>query len=175
MTGESATTAAHADATAFADELSLRVLAPLLEQALARGGTTAVEGSAGSLPAFIVRQAVSALLGDTASTASRNTATVLMVVAHLDEADDAVEELRALGVSAAIFPALEVLPGETSPSAELTVARLAVVRALVEGAPPRAIVAPIAALMQAVPSPSRLPSLVRQLRTGTHRFLRRRN
>ncbi|RLS96901.1 MAG: transcription-repair coupling factor [Planctomycetota bacterium] len=167
MTGESATTAAHADATAFADELSLRVLAPLLEQALARGGTTAVEGSAGSLPAFIVRQAVSALLVDTASTASRNTATVLMVVAHLDEADDAVEELRALGVSAAIFPALEVLPGETSPSAELTVARLAVVRALVEGAPPRAIVAPIAALMQAVPSPSRLPSLVRQLRTGT--------
>jgi hypothetical protein len=125
--------------------------------ALARGATTPVEGSAGSLPSFVAR-AASERLGAGGC--------VVLVVAHLDEADDAVEELRGLGIEAALFPALEVLPGETSPSADLTVARLAVVRKLAENDAPRVIVAPIAALMQAVPEPKRLPALVRDLRTG---------
>jgi transcription-repair coupling factor (superfamily II helicase) len=130
------------------------VLGPFVARALARGGAIAAEGSAGSLPSFI------------AAAAARQTTPVVLVVAHLDEADDAVEELRALGVEAMLFPALEVLPGETSPSAELTVARLAVVRRLADRAPPAAIVAPIAALMQAVPEPAALGSLVRELKTG---------
>ncbi|MFM7052463.1 MAG: hypothetical protein ACKOYN_10075 [Planctomycetota bacterium] len=91
----------------------------------------------------------------------------MLVVAHLDEADDAVEELRALGVEAELFPAIEVLPGESSPSAELTVARLGVMRRLAEGRAPAAIVAPIAALMQAVPEPARLSALVRTIATGS--------
>jgi len=134
-------------------------LAPLVGRALARGGTIAVEGSAGSLPSFIAAAAAR-------SPARATAGTVLLVVAHLDEADDAVEELRALGVDAALFPAIEVLPGESAPSAELTVARLAVVRKLAEGAAPAVIVAPFAALMQAVPEPDRLPRLVRTLRVG---------
>ena len=133
------------------------VLFPMVDEALARGATTPVEGSAGSLPSFVAR-AASERLGAGGC--------VVLVVAHLDEADDAVEELRGLGIEAALFPALEVLPGETSPSADLTVARLAVVRKLAENDAPRVIVAPIAALMQAVPEPKRLPALVRDLRTG---------
>jgi transcription-repair coupling factor (superfamily II helicase) len=131
------------------------VLGPTVGAAVARGGTSAFEGAAGSLSTFV------------ACTAARVASPVVLVVAHLDEADDAVEELRGLGVDAMLFPALEVLPGETGPSAELTVARLAVVRRLADGAPPAAIVAPIAALMQAVPEPARLGRLVRQLATGT--------
>ena len=134
-----------------------RVLAPLVADCIERRGTTAVEGSAGSL---------SSLVAAAAAERADGRGCVLHVVAHLDEADDAVEELRSLGIDAAPFPAIEVLPGETSPSADLTVARLAVVRRLGEGAPPPVIVAPIAALMQAVPSASRMSSLVRDLATG---------
>jgi len=132
------------------------ILAPSLDNAWERRGTTAFEGSAGGMPSF-----VTALLAQGARVPC-----VVHVVAHLDEADDALEELRALGIEAELFPALEVLPGETAPSAELTVARLAVVRRLVERHPPKAIVAPIAALMQAVPEASRLENLVRRLAVG---------
>lgn len=132
-----------------------------LTHACARGGTTAFEGTAGGLPIVIA-----ALLAARLETSMEASPTVVHVVAHLDEADDAVEELRALGVDAALFPALEILPGETSPSAELTVARLALVRRLSEGDRPQAIVAPIAALMQSVPEVARLPQLVRRLTTG---------
>jgi transcription-repair coupling factor (superfamily II helicase) len=139
------------------DPLFARTLAPLVVDCIERRGTTAVEGSAGSLASLVAAAAAEELDGR---------GCVLLVVAHLDEADDAVEELRALGVDAVPFPAIEVLPGETSPSADLTVSRLAVVRRLAEGAPPRVIVAPIAALMQSVPSPARMASLVRDIATG---------
>ncbi len=136
------------------ESLVAGVLEPFVARVLARGGTVAADGSAGSLPSFL------------AAAAARQASPVVLVVAHLDEADDAVDELRALGVEAMLFPALEVLPGETSPSAELTVARLAVVRRLADRAPPAAIVAPIAALMQAVPEPAQLGNLVRELKAG---------
>ncbi|MFM2164062.1 MAG: Transcription-repair-coupling factor [Planctomycetota bacterium] len=129
----------------------------IVGQAIERRGTTAVEGSAGSLPS---------LVACAAAARADAKACVLLVVAHLDEADDAVEELRSLGVEAVPFPAIEVLPGESSPSADLTVARIAVVRALAEGNAPRVIVAPIAALMQAVPDRARMAGLVRELAVG---------
>ena len=141
---------------ALVDLLSARAFGVEVGAAVERGGATPFAGSAGSLSSLVA-----------ADLARRALATpAVLVVAHLDEADDAVEELRGAGVDAALFPAIEVLPGESSPSAELTVARLAVVRALAEGRAPAAIVAPIAALMQAVPEPARLPSLVRELRAG---------
>lgn len=143
-------------------ELLKPSLNPIIDEALSRKGTSACEGSAGSLPSFLAAL-VAERLHEKSSRGS-----VLLVVAHLDEADDAVEELRALGAETAIFPAIEVLPGESAPSADLTVARLAVVRRLVEGSPPRVIVAPIAALMQAVPMATALPKLVRELREGSH-------
>ena len=136
---------------------------PILAAARARGGTTAIEGSAGSLPSIFAACDANARSG--LDHAERGT--VLLVVAHLDEADDAVDELRSFGVEAELFPALEILPGETSPSADLTVARLAVVRRLAEGLAPAAIVAPIAALMQSVPEPSKLAQLVRELKAGS--------
>jgi transcription-repair coupling factor (superfamily II helicase) len=141
-----------------------------LGEACERGGTTAFEGSAGGLPtviaALLAAPSEARASHEVAHAAPHAAPTVVHVVAHLDEADDAVEELRALGVEAALFPALEILPGETSPSAELTVARLALVRRLSEGDRPSAIVAPIAALMQSVPEASRLPQLVRRLTVG---------
>ncbi|MFZ9881431.1 MAG: hypothetical protein ACO3QC_08530, partial [Phycisphaerales bacterium] len=138
----------------FVRALCDAALEPQVASALARGGTSAFDGSAGSLPSFVT------------AVAARSSTPVVLVVAHLDEADDAVEELRMLGVEAELFPALEVLPGESSPSAELTVARLGVVRKLAEGRPPAAIVAPIAALMQSVPEPARLAGLVRTITTA---------
>ena len=132
-------------------------IASFVRHAIERRGTTAADGSAGSLASLIACAA-----GEQCDARG----CVMVVVAHLDEADDAVEELRSLGVDAVPFPAIEVLPGETSPSADLTIARLAVVRRLAEGAPPRVIVAPIAALMQSVPDPKRMGSLVRDLSVG---------
>ncbi|MFM7133822.1 MAG: transcription-repair coupling factor, partial [Planctomycetota bacterium] len=150
----SASSGQQPGASAFAESLGARLVVPLVAEAVARGGTSAFEGSAGSLPSLV------------AAEAARASAPALLVVAHLDEADDAVEELQALGAEAMLFPALEVLPGETSPSAELLVARLSVVRRLAAGDAPGAIVAPIAALMQAVPTAERLARLVRPVRVG---------
>ncbi len=91
---------------------------------------------------------------------------VLLVVAHLDEADDAAEDLALFSaagykLTAQRFGALEVLPGETSVSLELLAERLGVVELLGDpdrgaDAPhpfPEVVVAPIQALMQSVPRP----------------------
>lgn len=93
-------------------------------------------------------------------------APILLVTAHIDDADEAVDELGAMGVGARLFPALEVLPGETGVNPELLGQRLEVVRLLIDGAPPSVIVAPIHALMQAVPTAERLGSLCLNLRAG---------
>ncbi len=136
-------------------------LSRVIDGAFAAATTMAVQGSAGSMPSIL---ATAAALDARVASAH---GTVVLVVAHLDEADDAVEEIRALGAEAELFPAIEILPGESSPSADLTVARLAVVRRLAEGISRGVIVAPIAALMQAVPEASKLSQLVRELRAGT--------
>ena len=91
---------------------------------------------------------------------------MLFVAAHIDEADEAVDEIEALGVVAVKFPAMEVLPGETAVSPELLTERLALLRRLADGTPPAVIVAPIHALMQAVPPASDLERMMRVLRVG---------
>ena len=58
---------------------------------------------------------------------------LLLVVAHLDDADEAIEELEALGIDAAQLPAMEDLPGETHASIELLAERLMLVRRFIEG------------------------------------------
>ena len=95
---------------------------------------------------------------------------VLLIVAHLDEADDALDDLGLFDeagrpVRAARFGALEVLPGETNVSLELLAERLGVVGRLVEGDVPDVIVAPVQALMQAVPEPGALQSFSKVIRT----------
>jgi transcription-repair coupling factor (superfamily II helicase) len=98
---------------------------------------------------------------------------VFYVVAHLDEADETVDELSAAGVDALRMPALEVLPGETGVSLELFAERLAVVRGLVEKAARqpgieassgRVVVCPIQSLMQPVPGARSLDALARTVR-----------
>lgn len=85
---------------------------------------------------------------------------VLLVVAHLDEADDAVDDLALFNeagydLEAMRFGALEVLPGESGVNLELLAERLGVVERIsaARQLPGGVIVAPIQALMQGVPKP----------------------
>ncbi len=99
---------------------------------------------------------------------------VLLVVAHVDEADDALDDLDLfplLGhpLRATRLPALEVLPGESGPNLELVAERLGVVAAVtagVRGEAPEVWVAPVQAVMQEVPSPDTLGRLALDLREG---------
>lgn len=93
--------------------------------------------------------------------ARRSGRTVLLVVAHLDDSDEACDELSGGGVACVRLPALEVLPGESSVSLELFAERVGVLRRLLGAEKsPEVIVAPIAALMQPVPGAASLSRLV---------------
>jgi len=103
---------------------------------------------------------------------------VVLVVAHLDDADDALEELQGLGMPALRLPALEVLPGETDVAVDLFAERVAVQRevlAMPAGADAAGrapvVITPIQALMQGVPTPDRLAQLARTLRAGERQSL----
>jgi transcription-repair coupling factor (superfamily II helicase) len=89
---------------------------------------------------------------------------VLLVVAHLDDADEADDELGSLGFSAVRFPALELAAGQSGVSLDLLAQRLALVKQLSEGANPAIIIAPVQALMQTVPPAERLGELMRTIR-----------
>ncbi len=125
-----------------------------LRSALVKGAHIAVSGIAGSAGSFVLAGLV------------RDARPMLAIVAHIDEADECVEELRSLGIDATVFPAVEVLPGESNPSAELIAARLSVLRSIAAGGMPKVVVAPIAALMQAVPTAQRLEGMVREVCVG---------
>ncbi len=122
-----------------------------------------VRGGAGS--------STSLLTGALSRTSKR---TVLLVTAHVDDADNAEDELRGFGVAAVRFPALEVLPGESSASVDLLAQRLSVIELLrawssgndTAAERGRVVIAPIQALMQSVPSQNRLSSAMLTLRKG---------
>ena len=91
----------------------------------------------------------------------------LLVTAHLDEADQALDVLQRAGLQAVRFPAIEVLPGESDARMDLRGERLRVIRGLLQEAPaPRVLVAPVAALMQPIPDISDLQTLYRVLESG---------
>ncbi|MAX24831.1 MAG: transcription-repair coupling factor [Phycisphaeraceae bacterium] len=109
------------------------------------------------------------------ATALQGNRHVLMVVGHLDDADNAVEDLelwQQAGHDLEIrrFGALEVLPGESSVSLELLAERLALVHEFSDPATnyakPMVIVAPVQALMQSVPIPSAIPEMAMTLKVG---------
>ncbi|HBS28208.1 MAG TPA: hypothetical protein DEB06_01875, partial [Phycisphaerales bacterium] len=132
-----------------------------LASASDRASAVPVRGIAGSSASLVA----SAL-------AHRTERPVVLVVAHLDDADEAVDELHTLERDAVRFPALELLPGESSVSLELFAERLGVQRALLAGfSGPRVLVCPVQALMQAVPAPDRLDALALTLRPGDPRGL----
>ncbi len=104
---------------------------------------------------------------------------VLLVVAHLDDSDDAYEDLGLFEAGGHALPrerfgALEVLPGESNVSLELLAERLNVVDRVVrqDGATfmapgkPAVLVAPIQALMQPVPEAAALGEFSLTLEIG---------
>ena len=129
-------------------------VARLLEL-VAEGGEVSARGVAGSSTSVLV-----------AAMAARAPGPVVFVVPHLDDADDAIDELADLGIHAAPFPALEVMPGEREPAVDLVSARLGLVRRLLDGVAPKVIVAPFPALMQGVPEVEDLAYRIRTIREG---------
>ena len=97
---------------------------------------------------------------------------VLHVVAHLDEADDAMDALETFvhtdgpPLRVKRFPALEVLPGESNVAIDLLDERLQVVQDILESNPPDVIVAPIQALMQTIPEPEAIKDFSLDVRVG---------
>ncbi len=113
----------------------------------------------------------------TAMVASASPRVHLYITAHLEEADDARDDLELfLGRPCELFPAWEALPGEGASSGEIEAERLRLCALLLSGHGPlhrcrgsdrataraeargsgTVIVAPIQALMQPVPSPQTL-------------------
>ena len=98
----------------------------------------------------------------------RTKRSVVIVCAHLDEAEDLHAEIASIESTAPIlFPALELSPGETSISADLFTQRLMIARDIEAENAKGVIIAPIAALMQPIPALSRGQSLIREIKTGT--------
>ncbi|MEX2217713.1 MAG: transcription-repair coupling factor [Phycisphaerales bacterium] len=129
-----------------------------LAEALIAGRHAVATGAAGSSTALVA--------GAIASHAGR---ALVLLLAHLDDADEAADELASAGVPATRLPGLEVLPGETHISVELFAERLGAVRrvlGLAANPGPHVVVAPIQALMQAVPATDRLDALSIAIQRG---------
>ena len=67
----------------------------------------------------------------------------VLLVAHLDEADEICDELTSFGVDAARLPAPEVLPGETNINGELLGELLPLAPRPVDGVGAPLIIAPV--------------------------------
>ncbi len=129
-------------------------------EAVGKGARIVARGSQGSSTSFVA-----------AAVARRTKRPVVLVVAHLDEADETVDELTSAGVEALRLPALEALPGESSVSAELLAERLHIVRRVLrmeEADDGMVIVCPIQALMQGVPRPEHLDEMSLVLERGAN-------
>ncbi len=127
-----------------------------------QGGPAAARGIVGSSATLL-----------TASLARQTNRLHILVVGHLDDADEARDELEQLGLAAEKFPALEYAPGESAVGLDLLAARLTIVQRLRENEAGRAgrdlpqiLIAPIQALMQSVPDPGRSRELLRLVRPG---------
>ncbi|MBL9141689.1 MAG: hypothetical protein JNK53_07465, partial [Phycisphaerae bacterium] len=132
---------------------------PLVEQAGA-GGASSARGASGSSTTFVA-----------AAIAIRTGRPVLLVTAHLDEADEALAELNDLhasgvGPECALLPALESIVGEGTTTLDLLSDRLTLVRRMAEGNVAPITVAPFPSLMQTVPGAALLPKLLRVVREG---------
>ena len=90
------------------DRLSVAPSVVSLTELVALGGDVSARGASGSSTVLI------------AGLLARNApGPILLVVPHLDDADEAVDELTEFGIDAASFPALEVMPGESDASLDL--------------------------------------------------------
>ncbi|MFO0831195.1 MAG: transcription-repair coupling factor [Phycisphaerales bacterium] len=92
---------------------------------------------------------------------------VVLVTAHLDDADEAGEELAGTpGLRVVRLPAVESLTTDTGLATDTLAHRLRVARLLPSLKGPAVLLAPIQALMQLLPPIAALESLTRTLRTG---------
>ncbi len=92
---------------------------------------------------------------------------VLLLLGHLDDAAEAVEDLNLFGdIDAVELPALEVMPGESHVSLELLGERLGLITRLHHGDQPDVVVAPIQSLMQAAPQREALGGMTLALEVG---------
>ncbi|HKQ47143.1 MAG TPA: transcription-repair coupling factor [Phycisphaerae bacterium] len=116
---------------------------------------------------------LAALLG------ARSQGPLLYITAHLDQADDARDDMEtALGRAVEVLPAWEALPGEGSGAGEIGAERARLCALLRPGgAPPtkngaqppaEVFVAPIQALIQPVPTPESLDAHTLVLSVGQH-------
>ncbi|MBL4809839.1 MAG: transcription-repair coupling factor [Phycisphaerales bacterium] len=127
-----------------------------LAKAMDSGGRVVATGSSGCSVALIAL-----------ALHQRTKRSVVIVCAHLDEAEDLHAEISTLDPKAStLFPAMELSPGETSISADLFTQRLLIARDIEAGNTSGIIIAPIAALMQPIPAPGRSESLIRELAAG---------
>ena len=138
-----------------------------LRELIHQGVNVAARGSSGS--------STNLLAGALAVTVKRP---VLLVVAHVDEAEDAVGDLawfaaKGFELDCRHLPALEAAPGQTAVNLDLFAGRLEVVEWLASQRGVDAcehqsqiLVAPIQALMQAVPAPQMLGDLTLTLEPG---------
>ncbi len=103
-----------------------------------------------------------------ASVGIRGKRPVLLICGHIDEADDLADDIELFaGTRPEVLPALETAGGLGQASEELVADRMRLLARLHrhENAPPF-LVAPIQALMQAVPEPDELKHLSFHLRPG---------
>lgn len=129
-----------------------------LASRLDTGGWCAARGIAGSSAAFTA-----------AAAATLTSRPVLLITAHLDDADEVAAMLASVGQRAIHFPAMELLPGESSARLDLFAERLDAQQALLalrESGEAPVIVCAIQALMQGMPHPSRMASCVRSIAAG---------
>jgi transcription-repair coupling factor (superfamily II helicase) len=125
-----------------------------LAERVRAGGHHTLRGAAGS-STIVLAGCVSSMLDRV----------VLLVVAHLDEAADAVEELLDAGFAARALPAMETAATDSVGGLEAALARLEAT----EHAGAGVVVAPIAALMQMVPAPDRRDRLRLRVARGDRR------
>ncbi len=107
--------------------------------------------------------------------ASHSRRPILYLTAHLDQADDARDDMEtALGRAVEMLPAWETLPGEGSGAGEIAAERARLCATLRKAGTPDAstveiIVAPIQAIIQPVPSPESLDANTLTLSVGDQR------
>ncbi len=121
-----------------------------------RGGTVRAAGRAGCSTHVIL-----------AALHQLRDASHLLITAHLDEADEAIEVLGGLGIEAIRFPAIETLPGEGGVRPDLLIDRMiASTEVSMGGESRKVVVAPIHALMQRLPLEEELEAAWCVLRPG---------
>ncbi len=127
-----------------------------LARALSERRRAVAAGPSGS-GAALVAGAVARQLG----------APVVLVVAHLDDVDEAGDEIEQHGVPVIRLPALESLPGEAAPAWDLVAERLTACRRVAGVSGACVVVCSVQSLMQSVPRPEAVAGFLREIRVGT--------